>query len=29
MSLKWEDTNESTLLMTQLGDYAIMPIGDD
>ena len=27
MPLKWEDANESTLLTTQLGDYAIAPIG--
>jgi hypothetical protein len=29
MPLEWEDTNESTTLTTQLGDYVIMPIGDD
>lgn len=28
MPLKWEDTNQSTTLTTQLGDYVIMPIDD-
>jgi len=27
MSLKWDETNESTTLRTQLGDYAIVRIG--
>ena len=28
-SLKWEDSKDSTRMMTQLGDYAITVIGDD
>jgi hypothetical protein len=29
MSLKWEETYDSTMLMTQLGDYAITLVGHD
>ena len=29
MPLKWEDANESTTSTTQLGNYMIVPVGDD
>jgi hypothetical protein len=29
MPLKWEDTNESTVLRMQFGDYVVAPIGND
>lgn len=29
MPLKWEDADDSTTVATQLGDYVIMPIGDE
>jgi hypothetical protein len=29
MPLNWEDTNETTVLTTQLGDYLVAPVGED